>query len=452
MSKKIAAVLTKGTKSAFGAWTTEELNAYRAKGIAVSTQAGSNLVEGALKAGPPTHRADMDAHELANSNMLGPQGDDTSELYGALQAHPKDSHIAAAVRGDHGLTGAARELNAELGLPDVDAEGRPVMPLPPAWFNSRAVVQNGEAIVASYTSGAGPDVVTAVATDSGGFQPDPATVDIMGTVYALPWMSMMATTMVQVPYGIRRLGYVTQAPTADDRVEGDVTTASEILVSDNPLVPERLDAVVNVTSELMALNPAAVNVAASEIIMSIMHQLELKVLGVVATAVDPPASDPTAAGTFQALASLATTAVDGKYAGSESMVAMLVSPRFNTYCSSLYQSAGDASALMRLKQSLGTYVVSAHMENTYGALNVDGFTKNDGTDRFADVLTIGARGRDAVVCATWPGIGLAVDPYSQHGASRVLFGQSLYAVHCEAGTGSPRNGAVLRTRVGTVVS
>ena len=134
-----------------------------------------------MKAGPPTQwvsddaseRASAYAHELANSNMLGPQGDDTAELYGALQAHPKDSHIAAAVRGDHGLTGAARELNAELGLPDVDAEGRPVMPLPPAWFNSRAVVQDGEAIVASYTSGAGPDVVTAAATDSAGFEPHP---------------------------------------------------------------------------------------------------------------------------------------------------------------------------------------------------------------------------------------------------------------------------------------
>ena len=93
--------------------------------------------------------------------------------------------------------------------------------------------------------------------------------------------------------------------------------------------------------------------------------------------------------------------------------------------------------LCRLKQSLGTYVVSAHMANTYGTSNADGFTKDDGTDRFADVLTIGARGRDAVVCATWPGIGLAVDPYSQHGASRVLFGQSLYVAHVEAGTGSP---------------
>ena len=71
-----------------------------------------------------------------------------------------------------------------------------------------------------------------------------------------------------------------------------MTDASEILVSDNPLEPKRLDAVVAVTAELMALNPAAVNVAASEIVMAVMHKLEQQVLGVVATAVDPPASDP----------------------------------------------------------------------------------------------------------------------------------------------------------------
>ena len=179
-----------------------------------------------------------------------------------------------------------------------------------------------------------------------------------------------------------------------------------------------------------------------------MNGLEVAVLGEVADVIDPPAADPTDVGTFAELASLATVAVDGKFAGSESEVALMAAPRFNSFASGLYQTAGDASSLLRLKESLGTYLVTAHMANSYGQAGADSFTKDDNSDLYADALSVGMRGRDAITCAMWPAISLGVDQFSRHGAATVLFSQALYSVHVE-NAATTRRGAVLRTRVKT---
>ena len=251
---------TTGGKTRKGAWSLAELGGM--KDVQSFTYTSPDGTRTAVPGKQLTKRAaEVKRQEAATqvqdrSDMLGPAtGDGLAELHAGILANPKESHVAAALRRGP-LTGAALELNAELGIPPHDDRGWVNMPVPPQWFNAKAAVENGYAVVADYTGSPGAGLVTAAPTTTDSFQPHPASIDVHGTVYNIPWVRRMNAMMVMVPSGIRALGFITAPPAAADRDEGVVTPGTTLAVNRTDMEPTRLDAVVDVTAELNAWYPA----------------------------------------------------------------------------------------------------------------------------------------------------------------------------------------------------
>ena len=435
-------VTTKAGKRIKGKWTAEQLNARKdldrfdleVTRADISAAAQANRQTSAEKL--EQERSDI----LASGVSGGPQ-----ELWEA-PSNPAESHFAAVLSGGP-LKGRARELNAELKIPERNADGLVQFPIPPSWCNASIPEPRPgqtEVMLSAYSGSRGPGdtMITAASTTSTTYAPHPAGVAVFGTVYPPMWVTEIGGMVTRVPAGIRDVGWVSVPPVAGERAEGTVTDSTATTVTSNKLVPKRVDAVSETTVELEALNNEAISIVQAELLASVSDQIQKLVLAEVASEVAAPGTDPTTEATFIEIASLVSALVDGRFAPTEQDIRLLTSPRFNAFAAGKFQTAGDYSALARLRDMVGRYQTTAYMSGT-----TEGWVKNSGNDRFADVLSVAQRGSDALLVCLWPSMSIGADPYSRHGAGRVMWAQSLFAKHVEVGTA--RTDVIQRTRVKT---
>ena len=302
-----------------------------------------------------------------------------------------------------GLSGAALELNQELGLPNEGPSGGVLMPfamlLPP---EERA------------------DAVSGVTVHDGSTIADP----VLARLFDNPVTGALGVRMDSVDAGNREYVLLTGGVAPVPKAENTNVDATAATVSTVTLKPKKVTAGYVITGEsIAAIGSSWESALRSDLQMALQDAVNNQVVNGNGTApnftgVFQATTAATAATAVSALASYASvpsSMVDGQYCSAESDVSVILHPHAYTHAGSLFVTNTAISALQALRNTGASVMASNKMKA--GASNVyTGIAHRSG-----------GTGRTDSVLAMWnTGIEFVRDIYTQASKGNVAIRGSVY--------------------------
>ena len=364
---------------------------------------------------PPAPTAKAKAAEIMNDRMVANAAKGAPALIGV--APQVKGHIYAAATGRL-MAGWAEEENSKAGIPTHDEMGRVILPLPD--FSGDRV---RAASTDTDTTGIGADEVGAVLW--------------FNRTFAMMCSARLGVMMRTVEVGTQRMSYVATGTTAVAGTEGTAPTPEEVTADEIDGNPTRITASADVTTELLARSPGIESAVRYDIMSSVMDQIEDRVIDSLNGSVPGSSTAQSSVATHNDIVSLASSMVDGVYAGTLGDISLLTTSRGFAFADGLYTASGEYSSLERLMAKTKGVMVSDHLANP----------ANISSKQYADYLGFTPLAGEAVNSIGWRGLILDIDRWTSRGSTMRMYGYMLHFVESsELGSGKARHGAIVRSR------
>ena len=237
----------------------------------------------------------------SNSASLGQA---PASLLGKVQASGGREYVDAATRGTP-LTGAAAELNAELGVPQRGTSGGVLIPLEASW----AASMHGSRLN-----------LAQISSSAGGIMGEDA---IVMPLRNMPMLSAIGIRPTPVVDGRFRFVRVSKEPSPALPAEGAALTAGTFELSFSDLVPRRIQVASTNSLEAEAINSELSSVLISTMSSAMDEALQSSVMGSLFALGTAP-DDASALLTYTSGRALLAGALDAKLASSRSQLRLVI--------------------------------------------------------------------------------------------------------------------------------